>query len=455
MLWSCRRRQGRDRPSRDPLSGPATGPLSALSLRLAAAIGLVFATVAVVYLDRDGYRDVNEDALTLLDCFYYAVVTLSTTGYGDITPVSQTARLINVVYITPARVIFLIILVGTTLEVLTEQYRTGRRLSRWRRAVKDHVIICGYGTKGRSAVSALMENGLDKSRIVVVERSGPALRQATSAGLVAIEGSATRSSVLNEAHVRNAKAVIIATDSDDASVLVALTVRQLTAGQVRIIAAAREAENAPLLKQSGAHHVIVSSATAGRLLGLSTSAPPLIDVVEDLLTPARAWRWRCAPPSAPRWAGRPASWNRWSSPWFGGARWSPWPTRPARSSRPATCWCTYATTARTRQPPPDPWSPLIGRALVAGRGRPIRGSEPAPLFAWSTDPSVVTFGNNSSSERHCSPCPLLCIHIRASYPECLVRMRLQSKGPTRSGRPVSATFNEFAVHRAANLIGGS
>jgi hypothetical protein len=55
------------------------------------------------------------------------------------------------------------------------------------------------------------------------------------------------------------------------------------------IAAVREAENAPLLKQSGDHHVIVSSATAGRLLGLSTSAPPLIEVVEDLLTPARAW----------------------------------------------------------------------------------------------------------------------------------------------------------------------
>ncbi|MEV4809765.1 potassium channel family protein [Micromonospora avicenniae] len=262
-------------------------PLSALSLRLAAAVALVFATVAVVYLDRDGYRDVNEDGLTLLDSFYYAVVTLSTTGYGDITPVSHSARLVNVLYIAPARVIFLIILVGTTLEVLTEQYRTGRRLTRWRKTVKDHVIICGYGTKGRSAVSALLENGLDKSRILVVERSSTALRQATAAGLVAIEGSATRSATLNEAHVKNAKAVIIATDSDDASVLVALTVRQLTAGQVRIIAAAREAENAPLLKQSGAHHVIVSSATAGRLLGLSTSAPPLIDVVEDLLTPGQ------------------------------------------------------------------------------------------------------------------------------------------------------------------------
>jgi len=263
------------------------GPLRALAVRLVAAIVLVLLTVMMIYLDREGYRDVNEDGLTLLDCFYYAVVSLSTTGYGDITPVTPDARLVNIVFITPARVLFLIILVGTTLEVLTDQYRKNIRVTRWRRKLKDHIIVCGYGTKGRAAVSALLETGYDKSRIVIVESRDEALRQAAANGLVAIEGNATRSAVLIEADVKNAKSVIIATDSDEASVLITLTVRQLTAGQVRIIAAVREQENAALLKQSGAHHVIVSSSTAGRLLGLTTTTPPLIDVVEDLLTPGQ------------------------------------------------------------------------------------------------------------------------------------------------------------------------
>jgi voltage-gated potassium channel len=263
------------------------GPLSALAVRLALAVTLVLVTVAIIYLDRDGYRDVNEDGLTLLDCFYYAVVSLSTTGYGDITPTSPDARLVNVLVITPARVLFLIILVGTTLEVLTDQYRNSLRVSRWRQKLKDHVIVCGYGTKGRAAVTALLENGYDKARIVVVENNETAVRQAVANGLVVVDGNATRSAVLNDADVKNSKAVIIATDSDEASVLITLTVRQLTAGQVRITAAVREQENAALLKQSGAHHVIVSSATAGRLLGLTTTAPPLIDVVEDLLTPGQ------------------------------------------------------------------------------------------------------------------------------------------------------------------------
>ena len=128
----------------------------------------VLITVAVIYSDRNGYRDVNNDGLTLLDCFYYAVVSLSTTGYGDITPITPDARLVNILVITPARVLFLIILVCTTLEVLTDQYRNSLRVSRWRRKLKDHVIVCGYGTKGRSAISALCENGIDRKRVVVV-----------------------------------------------------------------------------------------------------------------------------------------------------------------------------------------------------------------------------------------------------------------------------------------------
>jgi voltage-gated potassium channel len=261
------------------------GVLRAIGSRLVFALALVVLIVVVVYAGRDGYRDVNNDGLSLLDSAYYAVVTLSTTGYGDITPTSQSARLFNMLIVTPCRVLFLIILVGTTLEVLTEQYRNNIRLTRWRKRVKDHVIVCGYGTKGRSAVNALLEDGIDKERIVIVERDPASVRQASAAGFVVLEGSATSAAVLTEAHVRRAKAIIVAAHSDEAAVLITLTARQLTNGQVRIIAAAREAENAPLLKQSGAHHVVVSSATAGRLLGMSTTSPPIIDVVEDLLTP--------------------------------------------------------------------------------------------------------------------------------------------------------------------------
>ena len=53
---------------------------------------------------------------------------------------------------------------------------------------------------------------------------------------------------------------------------------------VHIVASAREHENAPLMKQSGANSVITSSDAVGRLLGLSSLSPTLGAVMEDLLS---------------------------------------------------------------------------------------------------------------------------------------------------------------------------
>ena len=59
------------------------------------ALVVLFAAAVIVYLDANGYRDVRGNPLTFLDCLYYATVSLSTTGYGDITPYTPSARLIN------------------------------------------------------------------------------------------------------------------------------------------------------------------------------------------------------------------------------------------------------------------------------------------------------------------------------------------------------------------------
>ena len=93
-------------------------PVRVITRRVAIAFVVLLAATIVVYLDRTGYRDVRPERLTFLDCLYFAAVSLSTTGYGDITPHSETARLVNTVVFTQLRIAFLAVLVGTTLEVL-------------------------------------------------------------------------------------------------------------------------------------------------------------------------------------------------------------------------------------------------------------------------------------------------------------------------------------------------
>ncbi|PXY32841.1 potassium transporter Kef [Prauserella muralis] len=260
-------------------------PLTSIIRRVVGAILFLFAAVFIVYLDRDGYKDANGDGVSFLDCIYYATVSLSTTGYGDISPVTATARLVNIVVITPLRVMFLIVLVGTTLEVLTERSRQALRIQKWRNTVRDHVVVIGFGTKGRSAVNALLaEEGVETNQVVVVDTDQQALDAASALGLITVHGSATRSDVLRVAGVQRARAVVIAPNRDDTAVLVTLTAREL-APKASILASVREAENVHLLKQSGADQVVVSSETAGRLLGIATRTPLVVDMVEDLLTP--------------------------------------------------------------------------------------------------------------------------------------------------------------------------
>ncbi|MCV2490788.1 potassium channel family protein [Geodermatophilus sp. YIM 151500] len=251
--------------------------------RLVAATLVLLLTVAIVYVDREGYRDNLDGQVDLLDAFYYTTVTLSTTGYGDITPASDTARLVNLAVITPLRVLFLIILIGTTLEALTTRTREEFRIRRWRSRVRQHVIVCGYGTKGRSAIRALQAAGTPPDRIVVVDTDPRAIEEANSLGLTGIVGDAGRADVLRRASVERARAVIVAANRDDAAVLITLTVRQLNPS-VPITTSVREEENATLLRQSGADTVITTSATAGRLLGLSTDSPRVVSVIEDLTT---------------------------------------------------------------------------------------------------------------------------------------------------------------------------
>jgi voltage-gated potassium channel len=257
-------------------------PIQQVGKRLAMAMFLLVTTAVIVYVDHDGYNDNSDGRVDLLDSFYYATVTLSTTGYGDITPVSDAARLTNIFVITPLRVLFLIILVGTTLEVLTERTREEWRQNRWRTTLRGHTVVVGFGTKGRSAIQTVCAQGLRKEQVVVVDPSSKVVEAAAADGYAGVVGDATRSDVLRRAEVQRARQVIIATQRDDTAVLVALTARQLNRS-AKIVVAVREEENAPLLKQSGADMVITSASAAGRLLGLSVLSPAAGMVMEDLI----------------------------------------------------------------------------------------------------------------------------------------------------------------------------
>ena len=239
--------------------------------------------MALVWFDRDSYTDNWDREVSLIDAIYYATVTITTTGYGDITPVEPHARVLNAIVVTPLRIVFLVLLVGTTLEVLANQGRRMFKDGRWRKRMRNHVVVVGFGTKGRSAVETLEGNGINPAQVVIIDSRPYAISDANLRGYAAIEGDATRREILRRAEIIKAREVIITLDRDDSAILVMLTVRQLNPS-AHVVVAVREDDNASLLRQSGANAVVTSSEAVGRLLGLSAVSPNLGIIIEDLLS---------------------------------------------------------------------------------------------------------------------------------------------------------------------------
>lgn len=149
--------------------------------------------------------------------------------------------------------------------------------------MRNHVVVIGYGTKGRSAVTTMIRNDVDPSKIVVIDSSPRALGDAGRDGVAAIEGDATRRELLQRAEISRAREVVITMDRDDSAILTTLTVRRLNPS-AHVVVACREHDNVSLLRQSGADAVVTSSDAVGRLLGLSAVSPNLGNVIEDILS---------------------------------------------------------------------------------------------------------------------------------------------------------------------------
>lgn len=265
------------------ISFPASS-VPALRQRVFWALGIIVGVALIVYLGRGGYQDSQDASISFLDALYYSSVSVTTTGYGDITPTSPEARLTTLLLVTPARVIFLVLLLGTTLELLFGKMRQQIQQDRWQKKICDHYVIVGYGVKGKAASERLLRHGVLPEKIVVVDGRPEEIEAANSAGIVGIHGDGSDRDTLQGAGVEKADALLLALDSDDHTLLATLRGRELSES-LRIIASCRDQKNAEPLRRAGATQVIVSAGTAGKLLSLAGETPQTAEILEDILNP--------------------------------------------------------------------------------------------------------------------------------------------------------------------------
>lgn len=276
----------RDLPHLGPLRLPEEAPLPALLRRIALAVGLIALVTLVHWVGRDGIRDHanSGEPLGLIDVIYFTAVSLTTLGYGDISPVTREARLLNAVLLTPIRVFLWVLFLGTAYEMtlLRMRFREERHMRELHDRLKDHVIVCGYGSKGRAIVAELIDHGHEPGDIVIIDEDEDAVARAARKGFVALRGDASSEALLRAAAIEKAAYLLAAPNRDDACVLICLTARSLAPG-IHLVASAREEENIKLLYGAGADLVVAPSVSGGRLMASAVRQHAVPYFLEDLL----------------------------------------------------------------------------------------------------------------------------------------------------------------------------
>jgi voltage-gated potassium channel len=237
------------------------------------------------WFDREGLVDHLDGDVSFLDVVYFTMISITTTGFGDIAPVSDKARLIEAVIVTPIRFAVFFIFVGTAYNFIIKRSWEKWRMARIQEKLSDHIVVLGFGISGSESVNELIERGTDPRDIVVVDPSEERLIGAEKLGCNVIAADATRDSTMEAVRISQAKNVLVSAGRDDTSILIVLTVRHL-APDVPISVVVRANDNELLARQAGANNVINPVHFTGLLLAGSAKGAHIADYLADLASVA-------------------------------------------------------------------------------------------------------------------------------------------------------------------------
>ena len=218
---------------------------------------------------------------SFLDALYMTITTITTVGYDEVHPLSDTGRIFSIFLIVGG--------VGGALYTLTTvvgyfvegQFGStlGRRQMKNRIArLKDHFIICGYGRVGQEVARAFAGDGMP---FVVIDSSQERIVQAEKDGFPYLLANATEDEVLKEAGIEKARGLVSAVGGDVDNTYITLSARGLRPDLfIAVRASDREAE--VKLTRAGANRIVSPYSIGARRLAMLALRPAVVDFIDTV-----------------------------------------------------------------------------------------------------------------------------------------------------------------------------
>jgi voltage-gated potassium channel len=218
---------------------------------------------------------------SILDSLYVAAQTVTTVGYGDLTPATRNGRIFSTG--------FMLVAVGVVLYALTSAVQAivqselvatfgQRRQSRKMSKLRNHFIICGAGRVGSHLVRGLMGG---EETFIVIEKDPQKVAELLDLGVIVLVRDATLEESLREAGVERARGLAACLPDDADNVYVVLTARDLNP-KLHIVARAAEEQAESKLIRAGANQVVAPTIIGGHRMAMALTKPAVHDFLGSI-----------------------------------------------------------------------------------------------------------------------------------------------------------------------------
>ena len=238
---------------------------------------VLFSFLGVLLMGTLGFRFI--EGFTWIDAFYMTVITITTVGFGEVHPLSETGRLFTVFLIFSGFGVAVVALSEVTTAIMRGDLQ--RFLGRIRMKTElgnltGHYILAGYGRTGQAIVDHLLKKNMP---MVVIETHPDSVKALGELGVPYILGNASDEQVLRDAGIERAKGFVSVVSSDADNAFAIMTAKVLNPS-LRIVTRALDGQSVRKLKLAGAHKVISPFLLGGTRIAQAILNPAVVDFVE-------------------------------------------------------------------------------------------------------------------------------------------------------------------------------
>jgi len=246
------------------------------------AVGFVtFIGGAVIYVFE---AHTNPKVDTIFDAIYWSLITISTVGYGDITPVTEEGKVLTMVLIVVG-IGFISFSTSIIASAFTEKLQELKadRVFRTIKHMQDVHLICGYSNEAEILAERFKKDNID---FVIVDMDESRVEKATQRGYITLKGDITQKTFLQVLDFEKISKIFVLTNNDISNSFIVLSVKAYSKG-AEIIALANDERNVSKIKKAGADYVVVPSTVTALLTAEYIGNPVTFEVIDAILTEKR------------------------------------------------------------------------------------------------------------------------------------------------------------------------